>query len=185
VNDEVKPPLTTTTSILPAAAVLGVAVVTLIVFLAINFIANPRVKGTATTLPVIVGGLTTEAGHLLAGCEQAGSPPANIAAGLLVPVTTVTTAAPSHPNGGAGDYDCVETLRTTASSAKVLGYYGAQLPARGWDLFSRGSSTGQAQLLFQKAGSDTFYWVVGVTVQRVVGTATYWSFRIYQNSSAI
>jgi hypothetical protein len=185
VNDEVRPPLTTTTSILPAAVVLGVAVITLIAFLAINFIANPRVKVTSTTVPVIVGGLTTEAGHLLAGCEQAGSPPANIATALVAPVTTVTTATPRHPNGGAGDYDCVEALATTASSAKVLGYYAAQLPARGWDLFSRGSSTGQAQLLFQKAGSDTFYWVIGVTVVRVAGARTYWSYRIYQNSSAI
>jgi len=185
VNDEVRPPLTTTTSILPAAVVLGVAVITLVVFLAINFIANPRVKATSTTLPLIVGGLATEAGHLLAGCEQAGSPPANIATALVAPVTTVTTSAPSHPNGGAGDYDCVQQLVTTASSARVLGYYAAQLPARGWDLFSRGSSSGRAQLLFQKAGSDTFYWVVGVTVQRVAGARTFWSYRIYQNSSAI
>jgi hypothetical protein len=79
----------------------------------------------------------------------------------------------------------VQTLKTSASSAQVLGFYGAQLPARGWDLFSRGSSSGQPQLLFQKAGSDTFYWVVGVTVERVAGGVTFWDYRIYQNSSAI
>lgn len=184
-SDEARPPLTTTTSIIPAAIVLGVAVVTLIVFLAINFIVNPRVKTTVTTLPVIVGGLTTETGHLLAACQQAGSPPSNISTALVVPATTAAVAAASHPNGGAGDYDCVQKFKTSASSAQVLGYYGVQLPARGWDLFSRGSSSGQPQLLFQKAGSDTFYWVVGVTVERVAGAETYWNYRIYQNSSAI
>lgn len=184
-NDEVRPPLTTTTSIIPAAIVLGVAVVTLIVFLAINFIVNPRVKTTMTTSPVIVGGLATETGHLLAACQQAGSPPSNISTALVVPVTTAAVAAATHPNGGAGDYDCVQKFKTSASSAQVLGYYGAQLPARGWDLFSRGSGSGQPQLLFQKAGSDTFYWVVGVTVERVAGAVTYWDYRIYQNSSAI
>jgi hypothetical protein len=185
VNDEVRPPLTTTTSILPAAIVLGVAVVTLVIFLAINFIANPRVKSPSTTLPVIVGGLAAETGHLLGGCVQAGSPPANIATALVVPVTTVTTAATSHPNSGAGDYDCEQALKTSAGSGKVLGFYSAQLPARGWDLFSRGSSSGQAQLLFQKAGSDTFYWVIGVTVQHAANDVTYWDFRIYQNTSGI
>jgi len=185
VNDEVRPPLTTTTSIIPAAIVLGVAVVTLVIFLAINFIANPHVKPPTSTLPVIVGGLAAETGHLLAGCQQAGSPPANISSALVVPVTTVTTAATSHPNSGAGDYDCVQALKTTATSGQVLGFYNAQLPARGWNLFSRGSSSGQAQLLFQKAGSDTFYWVIGVTVEHASANATYWDFRIYQNTSGI
>ncbi|MFI5035234.1 MAG: hypothetical protein ACHQFZ_03410 [Acidimicrobiales bacterium] len=184
-SDEVKPPLTTTTSILPAGIVLGVAVVTLTVFLILNFVANPRVATPTSTLPVFVGGLATESGHLLAGCQEAGSPPANITPALIVPATTVATSPATRPNGGAGDYDCLAALRTTASPARLLGFYGAQLPARGWDLFSRGSSTGQAQLLFQKAGTDTFYWVIGVTVQRTAGDATYWTYRIYQNSSAI
>lgn len=184
-TDEVRPPLTTTTSILPAAVVLGVAVVTLVVFLILNFVANPHVKAPASTLPIIVGGLATQPGHLLAGCQQAGSPPANIASALLVPVGTAATGGPLHANGGAGDYDCRQTLTTTASASRLLGFYNAQLTSRGWDLFSRGSSSGGAQLLFQKAGSDTFYWVVGVTVESSSAHSTDWTYRIYQNSSAI
>jgi hypothetical protein len=185
VSEEVRPPLTTTTSIIPAAAVLLVAVVTLAIFLALNIIASPRVKSPATTLPVFVGGLTTESGHLLSGCQQPGNPPGNISTALIVPATTATTAPANLPNGGAGDFDCVEALKTTATSSQLLGYYDSQLPARGWNLFSRGASNGHAQLLFQKAGSDTFYWVVGVTVRGHRGATVYWSYRIYQNSSAI
>ncbi len=185
-NEQVKPPLTTTTSILPAMAVLGIAVVTLVIFLAINLIANPTVKSTPTTIPIIVGSLNTQDGSvLLAGCQQAGNPPADIATALLVPATTQATAPTVHPNGGAGDYDCLRTLVTRATSGELLGYYTAQLQARGWNLFSHGSSSGAPQLLFQKAGSDTFYWIVGITVTARHGATSYWTYRIYQNSSAI
>ena len=185
-SDPVKPPLTTTTSIVPAMTVLVVAVVTLVVFLAINLIANPTVKRTTTTIPIVVGSLTTQKDSpILAGCHQAGNPPADIAAALMVPVSTQATAATLHPNGGAGDYDCLRTLVTHAPSSELLGYYSAQLEARGWSLFSHGSSTGSPQLLFQKAGSDTFYWIIGITVTARTGSTSYWTFRIYQNSSAI
>ncbi len=185
-SDPVKPPLTTTTSILPAMTVVIVAVVTLVIFLAINLIANPTVRKTTTTIPIVVGSLTTQQhSPLLTGCQQSGNPPADIATALLVPVSTQATAPTLHPNGGAGDYDCLRTLVTHASSGDLLGYYSAQLQARGWSLFSRGSSTGSPQLLFQKAGSDTFYWIVGITVTARHGTTSYWTFRIYQNSSAI
>jgi len=48
-----------------------------------------------------------------------------------------------------------------------------------------GTSSGAPQLLFQKAGSDTFYWIVGVTVTARHGATSNWTYRIYQNSSAI
>ncbi|MDE3065795.1 MAG: hypothetical protein KGJ36_08990, partial [Acidobacteriota bacterium] len=181
-NDEVRPPLTTTTSILPAAAVLGVAVLMLAAFLIVNFVANPRVTSTTSPVPIVVGGLPTQAGHLLAGCQQPGNPPADIAAALVVPQGTATTGPVQRANSGAGDYDCRQALATSATPGRLLGYYDALLPTRGWDLFSRGTSNGNAQLLFQKAGSDTFYWVVGVTIVRTGATTTYWTYRIYQNS---
>jgi hypothetical protein len=187
VSDAPKPPLTTTTSILPAMAVLGIAVVTLVVFLVINVIANPTVKrATTTTIPIVVGSLDTQVGStLLTGCQQAGNPPSDIANALFVPVHTAGTAPTLHPNGGAGDYDCLRSLATTASPGAILKYYGAQLQARGWSLFSQGSSTNSPQSLFQKAGSDTFYWIVGITITARHGDRTDWTYRIYQHSSAI
>lgn len=181
-----KPPLTTTTSILPAMAVVGIAVVTLVVFLLINFIANPKVTTTTTTLPVVVGGLLEQPNsRLLAGCQEAGNPPANIGGALLVPRLTRSSGPTLHPNGGAGDYDCLRTLVTRTSPAQLLGFYSAQLQSRGWSLFSKGSPAGLPQYLFQKAGSDTFYWIIGITVNATHGLTSAWTFRIYQNSSAI
>jgi hypothetical protein len=91
------------------------------------------------------------------------------------------------PNSGAGDFDCYRPLSTTTSASALLGFYKAQLEARGWTLFSSGAKNGAPQYLFQKAGSDTFYWIIGVTVDSSASsaTSTNWTFRIYQNSEAI
>jgi len=73
-SDRPKPPLTTTTSIWPAAAVLILGVVMLAVFLLINAVSDQGVA-TPTTIPVVVGGLSTKNISLLTGCVQPGNPP--------------------------------------------------------------------------------------------------------------
>ncbi len=56
-SDEPKPPLTTTTSIWPAAGVLLLAVAMLFVFILINFASDQGVTKVKTTIPLVVGGL--------------------------------------------------------------------------------------------------------------------------------
>lgn len=184
-SDRPQAPLTTTTSIWPAAAVLGIAVVMLVVFMAINMVSDQGVT-TTTTLPTIVGGLQSEPlGALLAGCQQPGNPPTNILDAFLLPEDTRANGAFTLPNDGAGDFDCFRSFITKAKPGELLGYYASQLGARGWSLFSRGSSNGGPQYLFQKAGSDTFYWIVGITVNSTKDSETHWTYRIYQNSETI
>lgn len=185
-SEPTKPPLTTTTSIVPAMSVLAIAFITLVFFLAINFIVNPRISPTRATIPIVVGGLRT-ASHsaALIGCQQAGNPPNNIADAMLVPITSRASGPVVHANGGAGDYDCLRAFVTRATASELLGYYSAQLQARGWNLFSRGATNGSSQLLFQKSGSDTFYWIVGITVHVSGASSSQWTYRIYQNSSTI
>ncbi len=180
-----RPPLTTTTSIMPAMIVVGIAVATLVIFMVINIIANPRV--VPTTQPIaIVGGLTLDPTNTaLSACAQAGSPPGNITGALVLPVATTATSSAIHANGGAGDYDCLRHFTSHASAGSILGFYRTRLGAQEWSLFSSGSSHALAQLLFQKAGSDTFYWVVGVTINATAHGDTTWTYRIYQNSSMI
>ncbi len=186
VNEPVRPPLTTTTSILPAMVVLGIAVATLAGFLLLNVLANPRVATTSTTVPIVLGGLAIDPhDQALHACDQGGSVPGNISGALLAPERSAPRGVAQTPNSGAGDYDCFRQMTTAASGAQVLGFYKSQLQARGWDLFSHGSASGGAQLLFQKAGSDTFYWVVGITINSSSSSRSIWTLRIYQNSSAI
>ncbi|HEV2428097.1 MAG TPA: hypothetical protein VGS61_07750 [Acidimicrobiales bacterium] len=184
-TDEVRPPLTTTTSIMPAMVVLIIAVVTLGAFLVINLITGSTVKPSTGSTPIIVGGLATAPGDLLAGCRQPDNPPGNIASALRVPATTAVTSPATVSNAGAGDFTCAAGLRTDATAGRILGYYKAQLEVLGWALFSSAPSHGHSQLLFQKAGSDTFYWVLGVTVERASASSTRWTLTVYQNSSSI
>jgi hypothetical protein len=189
VSDDPKPPLTTTTSLWPAAAVLGLAVVMLVIFMVINLVANQGVtKETTTTLPVVVGGLQPDPspGPALKYCLQSAEVPSNIADAFVMPEGTASMGGGNTPNSGAGDFDCYEPFATTgATSAALISFYDAQLASRGWSLFSTGASNGDPQALFQKAGNDGFYWVVGVTVTNPSATTVDWTFRIYQNSQTI
>ena len=182
-----KPPLTTTTSIKPAASVLVIAVVLLAFFLVVNIVTSPRTAST-TTIPIIVGGLDVDsASQLPNSCELPGNPPSDIRSSLLVPTNTTQTQPAKWKGQGPGGFDCTLNLSNPASDSELLGFYKSQLEARGWKLFSQNSAvgTGMPQFLFQKAGSDTFYWILGITiVDHSEGRTTY-SERLYQGASLI
>ena len=184
-NDEIKPPLTTTTSLWPAATVMLVAIGMLAVFLILNAATNKAVSTTPTTIPIVVGEIATDSSSmLLNNCTQYGTMPSNIIPALIVPVGTTSGGNNRIPNAGAGDYDCIKPLVTSASYKDVLGFYKAHLAALGWNLFSKGASNGAPQYLFQKSGLDSFYWIIGITVTSPTSPAdTNWKFRVYQHSS--
>ena len=181
-----RPPLSTTTSLKPAASVLAIAVAVLTIFLGINLI-EAKPNPTTTTLPIIVGGLpaTTGPSAMSTVCAHGGVIPSDVDSALVSPEGSLTSVAPRIRNAGAGDFDCEGTFVTPASPGRILGFYQAQLSVRGWRLFSRGSSTGQPQFLFQRASSDGFYWVIGVTVTHSHGSSSTWMFRVYQNSESV
>lgn len=185
-SEDPRPPLTTTTSLWPAGAVLSLAVIVLVGFMLINVIASPRVQQTTTTLAVVVGGLdlaTTSPARQL--CNATHSIPANVLSDILVPVNTTVRPGGLIINQGAGDFDCVEPFVTKASPAQLLSFFRGQLTTRGWNLFSSGTSSGAPQSLFQKAGADGFYWIIGVTITSQHQGSTSWKFRLYQNSATI
>jgi hypothetical protein len=186
VSETPRAPLTTTTSIWPAAAVLIIAVAVLAIFMLINLVADQGVTSTTTTLPVVVGGLQPATSNVaLDYCRHTSEIPSNISGGFLVPAGTRVEPGGNIPNAGAGDFDCYQPLVSPAHSSSLLAFYAAQLGTRGWNLFSHGASNGAPQSLFQKAGNDSFYWVIGITVNRSAGDVVHWTFRIYQNSVAI
>lgn len=186
VSEEPRAPLTTTTSIWPAAGVLIFAVVVLAVFMVINLISDQGVTRPPKTLPIVVGGLAkARSAAVLDYCTSASEIPSNIDDVFVVPVGTTAKSGANIPNAGAGDYDCYQPLVTTTNSASLLKFYKTQLEVRGWNLFSRGSSAGSPQSLFQKAGNDGFYWVVGITVTKSSHNQVNWTFRIYQNSETV
>lgn len=187
-TDPAKPPLTTTTSLWPAAAILIMAVVMLGVFLAVNFITSKGVVPTPTTVPVVVGTLSrdTHPTAALRYCQQSEEVPSNLDNSFIVPVNTVPRSGASTPDLGAGEFDCIEPMQTTrATGGQIIKFFDAQLESRGWSLFSKGASNGDPQSLFQKAGSDGFYWEIGVTVTKTTSAHVNWTFEIYQNSDTV
>ncbi len=119
-------------------------------------------------------------------CRQGEEVPSNIDDAFVVPVGTAILKGANTPNSGAGDFDCYEPFFTAhTNGASLLHFFNAQLGARGWSLFSKGASNGEPQSLFQKAGNDGFYWVVGVTVNYSRHGGVDWTYRIYQNSETI
>jgi hypothetical protein len=183
-----KPPVTTTTSIWPAAAILGLAVIMLGVFLLVDFITSKGVVPPPTTIPVVVGGLArdTTPTPALKYCLQSEEVPSNIDSAFVVPENTVPRSGANTPDLGAGEYDCIEPMSTTnATSGQIIAFFNAQLEARGWSLFSKGASNGKPQSLFRKAGSDGFYWELGITVNSSTASHVNWTFEIYQNSDTV
>ncbi len=183
-----KPPLTTTTSLWPAGAILGLAIVMLGVFLLVDFVTSKGVVPPPTTMPVVVGGLVRDAdpGPALTYCLQSEEVPSNLDSSFIVPVDTVPRSGANTPDLGAGEFDCYEPMSTSkASSGEVIKFFDAQLESRGWSLFSTAASNGDPQSLFQKAGSDGFYWEIGITVTKTTSTHTDWTFEIYQNSDTV
>jgi hypothetical protein len=183
-----RPPLTTTTSLWPAGVILGLAVVMLGVFILIDFATNKGVVTVPTTIPTVVGGLPLDAKPTAAlqYCLQSEEVPRNIDSAFIVPEKTVPRPGANTPDLGAGEYDCYEPMTTTgASSGSLIKFFDTQLEARGWNLFSKGASNGDAQSLFQKAGSDGFYWELGVTVNKTTASGVDWTFKIYQNSDTV
>jgi hypothetical protein len=181
-----QPPVTTTTSLWPAAIILGLAIVMVGTFMFIDFLTNQTVvTKETTTIPVIVGGLQADPspGAKLQYCLQTEEVPTNIADGFVVPVNTATRNGESTPDLGAGEFSCEQPFVTTGtSSSAIITFFNSQLQARGWSLFSRSASNGDPQSLFQKAGDDGFYWELGVTVTKSTATSVDWTFQIYQNS---
>jgi hypothetical protein len=171
----------------PAASILIGAVVMLLIFLGINTVFDSGVSPTTTT-PVVVGGLPLDSGNsaLAHYCNYDETIPSNIVGGLILPTNTKLVSGSEIPNQGAGDFSCSQPFVTTsASSGALLAFYRTHLEALGWSLFSQGASNGAPQMLFQKAGNDSFYWIIGVTVTSTKNSSVSWTLKIYQNSETI
>lgn len=184
-----RPPLTTTTSIWPAATIALVGAALLATFLIVDWVTSRPVVTPNAPTPVVVGGLGVER-PLVAGlayCDQPLEVPTDLVSGFVFPVGTTPRSGSKTLNLGAGDFDCVEQVATTnATSGEVLGFYRAHLPVLGWSLFSTSPSpTGHPQYLFQRSSSDGFYWEIGVTILGSAAGRVTWSFTLFQNSQTV
>jgi hypothetical protein len=175
------PPRARNTSILPAAAILILAVVMLGAFGVVDVLLGAST--TPTTLPTIIGGLRGGTSSVFKGDVIDGVPPANISSAFIAPDGTKYVATINTGGGGPLDYDLELQLSVDASRAKVLGFYNSDFDALGWNLFSSSgsaSSTGTATLEYSKGGDDGSYWELGITATATSPRTTTFTYRIFQ-----
>jgi hypothetical protein len=175
----VVPPRVRPFSILPAAAVLVLAVLTLASFAVVDLWVSPST--TPTTLPaVVVGALRLDpTTPVFAGWVSDGNPPADISTGLIAPEGTVYVATVST-GGDPADFDNEVRLSVPAPESQLLGFYKANLAARGWQLFSKGAApTGGDELIFEKGGNNGDYWDLGVIAQTTRARRTAYTLRLF------
>ncbi|HUD70138.1 MAG TPA: hypothetical protein VMQ40_07855 [Acidimicrobiales bacterium] len=182
------PPPSRRVSILPAASVLGLAVLTLVLVLTANAFDSSII--TPTTAPVIIGALPSASAaadtSLFPQAVQDGVPPANIASALIAPKATTRIRALDTGGLGTGDYDRATSFSVAAPRARLFGFYRSNLEALGWKLISTGAAPagGGDELLFLKGGTDGWYWETGVIAQPTTSGRTVFTFRIFQVADA-
>lgn len=122
------------------------------------------------------------------------APPLDIERSVFVPASCVVSA--SIPTGADASRPSVATEFSCANTSGFLvSFYRAQLPHSEWKVFSDAQTThdgGGIALLSQKAGSDGFYWQLGVVIGNTTFTssgggvpteATKVTIRLFQNAS--
>jgi len=153
----------------PATIVVGVALVVLVTgAVAAIFSTGPASSGSSPSAPKRAPGAPVPAqaaAPALAPITTPGRPPANVLDAVVLP-TGAEVVRGSATDQSVGLYDRSLGFSTLLTEAQVIAFYRAELPAQGWKVLSQGPPhLGNGfEILSQLAGTDGYYWELGVTV---------------------
>jgi hypothetical protein len=166
----VRPPTSTGTSLRPALIVVILAALILGLFAAIALLTSNHSASVKTSAPphAVAGSglLAVPAAPALAPIVSAGEPPADIVNAVSVPAGAVRISHQDN-SASAGQYDAQIRLRSTATQGAVLAFFAADMRRQGWQVFDQGPAAhdpGATEVLGKLAGSDGWYWEMGVVV---------------------
>lgn len=152
----------------PAFVVVAIAAVLLLLF-GIGAALTGSSRAAQPTEPTApVHGVTlpaVAAAPVLHPIERPGTPPADVLRSIVVPAGSSTVS--STPWDGETQFSAKMGFRVASSQAAVLGFYRAELRARGWSISSVGAADGtkgSTEVLAQRASTDGWYWEIGVVV---------------------
>jgi hypothetical protein len=153
----------------PAAVVLGLAILVLVVFAggAALFRSTPA-KAPAKGTKSVAGTTLRATGGLdaLAPIISAGQPPGNVLNAVTVPAGARRL---SHINyaGEASQYDEAVTFSVAGTEAAVIDFYKVEMKRDGWQIESTGPADHQPgiEVLGQIAGDDGWFWEMGTVVE--------------------
>ena len=168
-----------------------VPIVALIVIVA-YILANLGTGGSEAKdeVPAIIkgAGLPVEPGLAFAPYVTNGEPPSDILASVVLP-SGISAPKALHDSGQPTSFDRSLRFSSNASQAPLYTFFRKQLIGRGWKIFSTGAPVGSpgVQMLGQKGGSDSWFWIQGVTISPTTFSAdghqsTSVTVRLYQAS---
>jgi hypothetical protein len=166
-----RPPVRGGVSMRPAMIVLGLAVLIIVLFVGLALATSSQpvpVHRHAGVQSVVGSSLkAAPAATALNPIISSGQPPANIVNAVDIPVGAVRTSSLNNA-GQSGQYDSQVTLRSDASQGSLLAFYASDMKSQGWQVFDRGPASNDPnalEVLGKLAGTDGYYWEMGVTVQ--------------------
>ncbi|MEI6700296.1 MAG: hypothetical protein WCL38_00885 [Actinomycetota bacterium] len=161
------------TSLRLAAIVPIIAVGTLGFFLAVEIIFGGAAPSPPKA-PLSAFGPTRTLEATYASIDPINAPPKDIQRSIFLPAACVGTKV--LPTGGdATRPSLANEFHCGSSTGFLQAFYLAQLRHSEWKLFSQGMTThdgGGTAYLAQKAGSDSFYWQLGIVIGRTTYTST-------------
>ena len=179
----------------PAAIVLGLATLVLIVFAGGAALFKPAPVKTPSKHSTSVAGTSLRATGALDALRpivSPGEPPNNVLNAVVVPAGARRL---SHINygGNASQYDQAAVFSVGGVQAAVIDFYTVEMKKAGWQIESTGPADHQSgfEVLGQIAGDDGWFWEMGTVVQpstfgaRGTGSAhTQFSLRLIQEPDA-
>jgi hypothetical protein len=114
------------------------------------------------------------AAALLAPIAHPGQPPTNVIDAVVVPSGTTRTSYRGN-SPLATHYDAQVTFRSPANQAELITFFLAAMKLEGWQVFSHGPAAhdpNSIEVLGKIAGTDGYYWEMGVVVAPTTFGAT-------------
>ncbi len=166
-----RPPVRGGVSMRPAMIVLALAVLIIVLFVGLALATSSQPTAVHTGgAPLSVSGSVlkaTPAAKALAPIIKTGQPPNNIVNAVDMPVGAVRLSSQNNA-AQSGQYDSQVSLRSDASQGALLAFYASDMKSQGWQVFDRGPAANDPnalEVLGKLAGTDGYYWEMGVTVQ--------------------
>ena len=179
----------------PAAIVLGLATLVLIVFAGGAALFKPAPVKTPSKHSTSVAGTSLRATGALDALRpivSPGEPPNNVLNAVVVP-TGARRLSHINYGGEANQYDQAVVFSVGGVQAAVIDFYRVEMKKAGWQIESTGPADHQSgfEVLGQIAGDDGWFWEMGTVVQpstfgaRGTGSAhTQFSLRLIQEPDA-
>jgi hypothetical protein len=153
-----------------AMIVPGLGVVILFLFIGASFLtSNPIKQVKISNSSIKVGGTSLSAvpGRVdLTPIVKSGQPPGNIINATDIPKGAIRLSFENN-SVAAQQYDAQIQMRSNASQGAIENFYRKDMKAQGWQIFEVGAADHDAnaiEVLGKLAGSDGFYWEMGVVV---------------------